>query len=543
MAITVINPSVTKILLDLGIDPIDPFDPDNAENTYFSAVREGINAIETATNGKGDRRSEVLRKEFQGLLSRKRSKRVVSISKLLAKKSVIPTNKIRPQSLLPVEQQVGRDPVDPRAQDRIGNVLNDILEVLRKDLKLDKKETAQERKERQRQRRIRREERIESLKGGTGAAARVGLKVVDTLVAPFRGLWEKITNFLKFTLIGVLFNEALKWFSKKENREKIVNLGRFFKDWWPTLLGGFLLFFTPLGSLVSAVTSIVTLALPTIVAALKSPAFLAALAFTAGGIDAELRKKKIREDFNKTDDDSITTVDEFKEENKNIKEPSQKKSGMSFLQGILELGSTPGMQPFNKGGFVSPRVFGEADKDSNYSHPRLKTVTGGMFNKGGFVSPRVFGEADKDTVPAMLTPGEFVITKGAVKNFGLNNLMLINSMGAKGASGVGTKGADGKNGISMYEGGGLVSNLSAMNASIKENTQTKFMPIQAKGMAPLNVPIRVRSVSKTIVLPEIKQEGSSPNVREGTTVPVFDIMSDSPSRAAVIVSLNIEDMM
>ena len=510
MAITVINPSVTKILLDLGIDPIDPFDPDNAENTYFSAVREGINAIETATNGKGDRRSEVLRKEFQGLLSRKRSKRVVSISKLLAKKSVIPTNKIRPQSLLPVEQQVGRDPVDPRAQDRIGNVLNDILEVLRRDLKLDKKETAQERKERQRQRRIRREERIESLKGGTGAAARVGLKVVDTLVAPFRGLWEKITNFLKFTLIGVLFNEALKWFSKKENREKIVNLGRFFKDWWPTLLGGFLLFFTPLGSLVSAVTSIVTLALPTIVAALKSPAFLAALAFTAGGIDAELRKKKIREDFNKTDDDSITTVDEFKEENKNIKEPSQKKSGMSFLQGILELGSTPGMQPFNKGGFVSPRVF---------------------------------GEADKDTVPAMLTPGEFVITKGAVKNFGLNNLMLINSMGAKGASGVGTKGADGKNGISMYEGGGLVSNLSAMNASIKENTQTKFMPIQAKGMAPLNVPIRVRSVSKTIVLPEIKQEGSSPNVREGTTVPVFDIMSDSPSRAAVIVSLNIEDMM
>jgi len=139
--------------------------------------------------------------------------------------------------------------------------------------------------------------------------------------------------------------------------------------------------------------------------------------------------------------------------------------------------------------------------------------------------------------------------------------MLINSMGAmgakgasgtkgasgvgvKGASGVGgTKGVDGKNGISMYEGGGLVGDLSSMNASIKENIQSKFMPVKAKGMAPLNVPIRVRSVSKTIVLPEIKQEGSSPNVREGTTVPVFDIMSDSPSRAAVIVSLNIEDMM
>ena len=518
MAITVINPSVTKILLDLGIDPIDPFDPDNAEDTYFAAVREGINVIETATKGRGDRRSEVLRKEFQGLLSRKRSKRVVSVSKLLAKKTIVPTNKIRPQALLPaggVGQQVGRDPVDPQAQDRIGNVLNDILEVLRKDLKLDKKETAQERKERLRQRRIQAEARIEALKGGTGAAARAGLKVVDTLVAPFRGLWEKITTFLTFTLIGTLFNAALNWFGKKENREKITNLGRFFKDWWPTLLAGFLLFFTPLGGLVSTVTGIVTLALPKIAAVLSSPLFLklAGLGGTLVGINEigkVLGKDKEAENLAKAQNQST--------------------------QKMIDEGVNAGNAATTSESVVAGDSNRMTDTNLRLNNDLLQLRNDPLkFNKGGFVSPRVFGESDKDTVPAMLTPGEFVITKGAVSKFGTGMLEAMNAAASNSSKT--------NQGGPMYEGGGLVSNLSAMNASIKENTQTKFMPIQAKGMSPLNAPIRVRSVSKTIVLPEIKQEGSSPNVREGTTVPVFDIMSDSPSRAAVIVSLNIEDMM
>ena len=96
MAITVINPSVTKILLDLGIDPIDPYDPDNAEQTYMSAVREGINTIESATKGKGDRRTRILREEFQGLLKKKKGKGVVNVAKLLVKKSVVPTDKSPP---------------------------------------------------------------------------------------------------------------------------------------------------------------------------------------------------------------------------------------------------------------------------------------------------------------------------------------------------------------------------------------------------------------------------------------------------------------
>ena len=486
MAITVINPSVTKILLDLGIDPIDPYDPDNAEQTYMSAVREGINTIESATKGKGDRRTRILREEFQGLLARKKGKKVVDVSKLLVKRSLIPTNKIRPQALLPPAQQ------DSQGSDKIGSVLNSILEVLRKDTKLDKREIEDARKERERQKRIKAEKLIETLQGGAGATARASMKVVDTLTSPFKSIFEAIVNFIKFTVIGVLFNRALKWFGEKENQEKITNLGRFFKDWWPTLLGGFLLFFTPIGSLVSKVVGIVTFALPKLVGILKSPAFLSALAFTAGGIDAEKRKKQIREELNATNDKSITTVEEFQEENKNIKEPSEKKSNIPFLQGILELGSTPGGMQLSKGGEVP-------------------------------------GTGDKDTVPAMLTPGEFVMSKGAVQQYGIDTMEGMNA-----AAGGTNKGGP------MYEGGGLVGDLS----SIKEKTKTenKFMPVKAMGKVPVDIPVRIKSVSKTLVLPEIDARKPGRGVRSGSTIPVFDIITGNASRNAIVMSLGVEDM-
>jgi hypothetical protein len=49
---------------------------------------------------------------------------------------------------------------------------------------------------------------------------------------------------------------------------------------------------------------------------------------------------------------------------------------------------------------------------------------------GGMVKPKYFsvGGAAKgtDVVPAMLTPGEFVMSKYAVKNFGVDNMKAVN---------------------------------------------------------------------------------------------------------------------
>ena len=46
-------------------------------------------------------------------------------------------------------------------------------------------------------------------------------------------------------------------------------------------------------------------------------------------------------------------------------------------------------------------------------------------SKGG----RVPGSGNKDTVPAMLTPGEYVMSKGAVQKYGTVTLHSMNSVG------------------------------------------------------------------------------------------------------------------
>ena len=57
MAATSTSP--VKILLDLGID----LDNLSSEENYLSALMEGAAAIESASKGKGDGRSSILREE------------------------------------------------------------------------------------------------------------------------------------------------------------------------------------------------------------------------------------------------------------------------------------------------------------------------------------------------------------------------------------------------------------------------------------------------------------------------------------------------
>ena len=469
MAITVINPSVTKILLDLGIDPINPYDPDNAEDTYMSAVREGINTIESATKGKGDRRTRILREEFQGLLERKRGKKVKFVSKLLAKKSIIPTNRIRPQALLPAAEGIGGASADSQ-NNIIGGLLGSILKILQKDSNLDKLELRERRKERQREKRREAEERIEKIFKGTGAAARAGQKVVDKLTSPFQSIWKRLTEFLKLTFIGTLFNKALNWFGEKENQEKMGRVVRFLKFWWPSILAGYLAFFTPLGGLVTGAIGLLGTALPALSGLIAANPILAA-AVAAGGL--VLGAKALDGDF--------SGKEMSEEEKAAAKEKSEKVMTDDFL-------------------------------------PNL-------FNQGGFVSPSTFGESNKDTVPAMLTPGEFVLTKGAVRRFGTGMLESMNRVG----------GGTNKGGP-MYEGGGLVGDLSSM----KENTQTKFLPVKASGMNPVSTPIRVKNISTTTVLPAIKKEESEPTIERGDTIPTFEILSPSEARYTTLITLGIE---
>ena len=73
--------------------------------------------------------------------------------------------------------------------------------------------------------------------------------------------------------------------------------------------------------------------------------------------------------------------------------------------------------------------------------------TGGLaFNEGGFVS----GQSGIDKIPAMLTDGEFVMSRGAVQQFGLDTLLAMN------AAGGGTNRPRVVSGVSFAQGGGPI---------------------------------------------------------------------------------------
>ena len=361
---------------------------------------------------------------------------------------------------------------------KIGNKENNIqldgiLDVLKKGNKLDKKESEADRKERQKEKREKREKLIESLKGGVGTAANVGKKAVSTLVSPFSGVFQKIVDFLKLTVIGSLFNKALNWFGEKENQEKMGRVIRLLKFWWPSILAGYLAFFTPLGGLVTGAIGFLTLALPALAGVIAANPILAA-AVAAGGLI--LGAKALDGDFSNK---------ELTEEEKIENEEKANKVLNDF--GVLSM------------------------------------------NKGGVVP----GSGNRDTVPAMLTPGEFVMSRGAVSRFGTGMMAAMNSAG----------GGTNKGGP-MYEGGGLVGDLSSMREKTEKTENNNFLPTKTSGTTPtpVSIPIKVKSVSNTQVLPTIKKEKKEESTKQpNNTIPTFNILSSSESRQVTLVSLGIEE--
>ena len=77
-------------------------------------------------------------------------------------------------------------------------------------------------------------------------------------------------------------------------------------------------------------------------------------------------------------------------------------------------------------------MYGDTFPAGSFSAPKKNTYARAMleFNEGGVVQKFNQG-GEVDTVPAMLTPGEFVVTKDAVKKVGVNTLKGLNaSVGA-----------------------------------------------------------------------------------------------------------------
>ena len=262
---------------------------------------------------------------------------------------------------------------------------------------------------------------------------------LEKAAEPVKSFLEKIGSFLtKFLLAKTVFS-LFEWMQKPGNRKKLDNLVEFLVDWAPVFLTGFLLFATPLVPMIKGfVIGVGFMITKMLLATAKVAGFIAAhpiAALTIAGVTGLIFAAKA---LGKKD-----KKDQVGQGNKSIdKNPNRGGRDLDDTSTIDETSSTTSEQYTE----VAGERFDSKNPTENQKQAiQLKdmmTESRQGFNKGGTVP----GSGNTDTVPAMLTPGEFVMSKDAVQKWGVNTLEGMNAAG--GGTNIPSFG--------RYSGGGMV---------------------------------------------------------------------------------------
>ena len=428
MASKVLDP--IDILLELGID-LD----DLSEQDYLSALKEAIATIEFRTGGRGDERSATLREEVIKL-RRPKAKRTKISADSFKKGTAIggskggaltvrPSSSLIPSSLKPDEDEEDAEVKEKEQKESVVKILSDIsktvksiLKTLKGKSKLDKELARQNRLKAERDKRALAEKNLEKR---FTALKNFAQKMLKPIMGPF----EALMNFIKNIILGKIVLGIIDWFADPENQQKVQSFIRFLKDWWPALITAVLLFATPLGGIIAGIVSTLTVAtgklltvLPKLLKFLKSPLVVGLGLFAAGAAVPALFPETVETETDKNVDESV-----------------EEKGGQATADALRaeQEEREKNQNPFMR--FLTGTVMGE-DAERRKQIERAETGQEPVYkSRGGFI-PR-----GTDTVPAMLTPGEFVIKREAVKKYGVDTLTSMNSM---------TKS------LPSYEGGGVV---------------------------------------------------------------------------------------
>jgi len=324
-------------------------------------------------------------------------------------------------------QDFAKSPVSEKTQENLDDIMkgiDSILETLRADQKVKEDTQKFEKKQKEKAKREKKEEKLES-KAFKGLG-----KTINKIIKPVKSLFEKLFDFLKTVLLGRVLVKLVDWYTDEKNKGKVDAIGRFLKDTWPALAVGVLAFGTGIGRLITRLTfmigkwtfKLVRFVIPKLVSFIaKHPFATAAIAAGVGAYAASQLNEANREKENEQDDTSTIT-------------PAETKA----------TGKTPGPAQLQR-------------------EQVLQRGMGGMFAGGG----QVPGSGNRDTVPAMLTPGEFVMSKGAVNAFGVDTLASMN------AAGGGTNKPKYFNGSMFAQGGGYVEKKEGLSPKLKKEMKER----------------------------------------------------------------------
>ena len=258
-----------------------------------------------------------------------------------------------------------------------------------------------------------------------------GMKVpgfITKAAEPITNIWAQIVKTFAILLAGWGVDKITKWLTNPKNKKAVGELKEFITVAAPAIIKGILaLVALDIGLKVARFAAMLAKGSLTLLGGLKNltvtlikwafanPQVALGIGLGAllvgGGIAAHNQIKENRQAFDEQDDDSTLTVEEFSEQE------DKSKVDITPGQAYSEVGTFPGMTNFNTGGTVP-------------------------------------GSGNKDTVPAMLTPGEFVMSKGAVQKYGTSTLASMNAMGG------GTNLPQRSSGVLYASGGGLVDDLA-----------------------------------------------------------------------------------
>ena len=302
--------------------------------------------------------------------------------------------KLDPKKIIP-------DNVDIVGEE-FGDKIDELIQVIREDNKLEKKDQKEDKKQLEAKNKKDREDRIEGKK-----ESKIFIFNLKKETGKIGGFFEKLKKFLKITLLSGLINTLYNFLTDPENKEKIAATQQFLRNYWPAVLGALAYFFTPFGKLVNFVVGTVgkfLLKLGLLVA--KNPILAAALGV---GVSAEILRRR-------TKSGAEQIIEREEEEAGREFTPEEAADELSKPFNLLELFTRLLLPSLNK---------------------PVEGRSGGGLSMG------------TDIVPAMLTPGEFIMSRGAVNMFGADTMMAMNKMGG------GTNRPKlGK--VMRYQGGGIV---------------------------------------------------------------------------------------
>ena len=428
------------ILLEMGID----LDNLSEEEDYLSALKEAIATIQFQTKGGGDERSAILSQEVVKVRkSRKAADPTFKAKKTTIKpdaffdrkkpedkKEITPGQKVlpgsgtikggaivKPSDIKPPEKEEEKDTKLLPGGDILKDILrgvNSILGTLQNQNKFTKKQSEKDRKSAERKKRGAQEDKLE--KGALTKFAGGAKK----LLKPVTNFFAEVLKFIGTVLIGRLLVKIVNWMSDEKNQQKMKAIQDFFKVTWPAFLAVFLAFSLGLGGFITSIIGLVggfTLKIAKLIPkmlkglgtlAMGNPITTAVVAASAlaaiGAITSMNQNEAEREKQNEKDDEGTVTPTETR-----------------------ETGEMP------KG----PQLMEEMTR---------QTGMGAMFNSGGIVPG---SGPNKDSVPAMLAPGEFVMSRGAVNKYGADTMESMNAMGG------GTNRPMVKGGVTYAQGGGF----------------------------------------------------------------------------------------